>query len=66
MKASAIKYDEKNAKTAPPAVVDALGAAGERRVKDTEPPQPDPDRGPPLLSLLGDLVLNGGVDDDIF
>ena len=47
MKASGIKHDGRAEKTAPAAAVDVLGAAGERGVRDTETPLPDPDPGPP-------------------
>ena len=44
---------------------DVLGAAGERRVRETEPPLPNSDPGPPPPPLRGDPLLEGGVDDDI-
>ena len=65
MKASGIKHDGKAAKTAPVAAVDVLGAAGERGVKETEPPLPDADPGPPPPPLRGDPLPDAGVDDDI-
>ena len=66
MKAYGIKHDGKAAKTALAAAVDVLGAAGERGMRDTEPPLPDPGPGPLPSPLLGDPVLDPGVDDDIF
>ena len=55
MKASGIKHDGRAAKTTPAAAVDVLGAAGARGVRETEPPLP----------LLGDTVLDPGVDEVI-
>ena len=65
MKASGIKHDGRAAKTAPAVAVDVLGAAGNRGVRDTEPPlpNPDPDQQPP--QLRGDLLLRPGVDEVI-
>ena len=65
MEVSGIKHDGIAAKTAPAAAVDVLGAAGERRVRETEPPQPDPDPGPPLTPLRVDPLLDPGVDEVI-
>ena len=66
MKASGIKHDGRAAKTTPAATVDLLGAAGERGVREIEPPPPDPDPGPPPPPLRGDPLLHTGVDDDLF
>ena len=67
MKASGIKHDGRAEKTAPAAPVDvlaaagdALGTAGVRGVRVTEPPLPDPDPGPPPPALRGDPALDGG------
>ena len=65
VKSAGIKHDGKAAKTAPAAAVDAFVAAGEKGVRDTEPPLPDPDRGPPPPSISGDPVIDSGVDNDI-
>ena len=65
MKASGIKHDGRAAKTAPVAAVDVLAAAGEREVREAEPPLADPGPGPPPPPLRGDPLLDGGVDDDI-
>ena len=48
-------------KTAPAAAVDVLGAVGERGVRE-KPPLPDPSPDPPPPPLLGDTVLDPGVD----
>ena len=45
--------------------VDVLAAAGERGVRDTEPPLPNPSQGPPPPPLRGNLLLDPGVDADI-
>ena len=65
MKASGIKHDGRAAKTAPAAAFDVFRAAGDRGVRDTEPPPPDPGPGPPPPPLRGNKLLHQGVDDDI-
>ena len=65
MKDSGIKHDGRSAKTAPAAAVNVFGAAGERGVRDTEPPLPDPDPSPQPPPLRGDPFLDGDVDDGI-
>ena len=47
------------------AAVDVLGAEADRGVTDTKPPLPEPDLDPPPTALLGDAVLDPGVDDAI-
>ena len=64
MRASGIKHDGRTVKTAPAVAVDVLGAAGERGVRETEPPLPEPSPRPPLPPLLGDTFLDPGVDED--
>ena len=66
MKASGSEYDSKAVKTAPAAAVDVLGAAGERRVRESEPPLADPGTSPPPPPLRGDPLLDPGVDDDFW
>ena len=56
---SGFKHDARAAKTVPAAAVDVLVAAGERGVRETEPPLPDPDPGPPPPPLRGDPILDG-------
>ena len=65
MIASGIEHDGRAAKTAPAAAVDVLGAAGDREVRETEPPLPDPGPGPPPLPPLGDTIFDPGVDEVI-
>ena len=65
MKASGSKHDGRAAKTAPVAAVDELGAAGEKRVRNMEPPPPDPEPSPPPPPLHRDALLDPGVDDNI-
>ena len=64
-KASGNKHDVTAAKTAPAAAVDILGAAGERRVKDTKPGLPDPHPCSTPPPLFGDAVLGPSVEDAI-
>ena len=47
------------------AAVDVIGAACEIGVRDFEPPLAEPDPGPPPPLLLGDTVLDSGVDEKI-
>ena len=65
MKASGIKHDGRAKKTASAAALDVLGAAGEKGVRETEPPLPDPDPGPPPALLRGDPLLDPGADEVI-
>ena len=65
VKVSGIKHDGRAAKTAPVAVVDVLGATGEKGVSDTEPPLPEPDRGPPPPPPVCNAALDPGIDEDI-
>ena len=65
MKTFGIGHDGRAEKTAPAAAVDVLGAAGERGVRDTEPPLSNPDPGPPPPPLRGDRLLDPGVDEVI-
>ena len=60
-----MKHEGKAAKTAPVAAVDVLGAEGDIGVTDTEPPLPEPHPDPLVSPLLGDAVLDAGVDDAI-
>ena len=62
MKVYGIKQEGKDVKTALPATVDVLGEAGEKVVRETELPLPDPDPGPLPPPLLGDVVLDPGID----
>ena len=59
MKVLGNKHDGRAAKTAPVAAVDVLGAAGDRRVRETKPPLPDPGPDPPPTPLRGDPLLDG-------
>ena len=52
MKASGNKHDGRAAKTAPAAAVDVLGAAGERGVREADPPLADPGPG------VDEVILN--------
>ena len=65
MKASGIKHDGRAAKTAPATAVDVLDEEGVRGVRETEPPLPDPNPGPPTPPLRGDPLLDPSVDEVI-
>ena len=65
MKTSRTKHEGRTEKTATAAAVDVLGAAGERGVRDTEPPLPDPSPGLPPPPSRGDPLPDPGVDEVI-
>ena len=65
MKPSGLNDHGSAAKTALAPAVEVLGAAGERGVRDTEPPLPNPDPGPLPPPVRGDPVLYPGCDEDI-